>query len=90
MQLFKRAEDGIGWFLPLPKKNPSSASAEATASLPWTALLVPSTPNRALIDLGASFWAVWVLVGPISYLHFVTAPSAVSSIPMTFPLVMKF
>jgi len=37
-----------------PKKIFNSLAAEALESLPCTAFLVPSVPNTALIDRGAS------------------------------------
>ena len=57
----------VGIFLSsLPKKKFSSRSADSFESLPWTAFLVPSVPNKPLIEFGASALAFYVLVGPIN------------------------
>jgi len=55
--------------IPSPKKNLISLSADTGESLPWTALRVPSVPNKALREFGASACAFYVLVGPIRLLH---------------------
>lgn len=65
-----------------PNQNSISRAADSVESLPWHAFLVPSVPNKALSDFGASAFAVWVFVGPMNCLHFLIAPSAISSIPM--------
>lgn len=67
----------------LEKKNSSSLAAEEDESLPWTALLTPPSPKRALIEFGTYFLAFWTSVGPINYLHLVTQLSAISYIPTT-------
>lgn len=52
-----------------PKKNSVSFLADSSESLPCTAFLVPSVPNKALRDPGASAFAYAELVGPMKFLH---------------------
>jgi hypothetical protein len=66
----------------LEKKKSVSFFQLGPESLPWTAFLVLSVPKTALIDLGALYLAAAELVGPINYLHFSTAFSAINSIPV--------
>jgi hypothetical protein len=53
-----------------PKKKSISLSADSAESAPCVAFFVPSVPNKALSEPGASYYAVYVLVGPIRFLHF--------------------
>lgn len=73
---------------PGPKKKASSAAAESGASEPWQALSVPSAPNFALSESGASARARKLSVGPRRVRQRETAESATSSRPTTGPLVM--
>jgi len=70
-----------------PKKNSHSLVADSTESLPWTAFLVPSVPNIALRELGASYLAYAEFVGPINCLHPFIAPVLANSIPTQTSLV---
>ena len=65
-----------------PKKKLDSRLYDPTESAPWTAFLVPSVPNLALIELGDSYYAFYVLVGPHTCLHLFTASSETNSIPI--------
>ena len=62
----------LSYALP-PKKKSISLSADSAESAPCVAFLVPSVPNKALSDPGASSYAFCVFVGPIKLLHFCTA-----------------
>ena len=73
-----------------PKKKPFSLAYDPPESEPWQAFLVPSVPKRALNELGASYLALRVLVGPIRFLHLVTASSATNSNPTTTSLVINY
>ena len=42
---------------------------------------MPSVPNCARIELGASFLAFYELVGPMNFLHLLMASGAMSSRP---------
>mmetsp|Transcript_2634 Transcript_2634/g.6121 ORF Transcript_2634/g.6121 Transcript_2634/m.6121 type:complete len:226 (+) Transcript_2634:518-1195(+) len=88
VQLLKMAVVGRPAFG--PKKRLSSRAAESELSLPCVAFRVPSVPNRARIDAGASSRAVCVLVGPMSDRHVETAFVPISSIATHTSLVMKF
>lgn len=68
------------------KKKSVSLFQLGPESLPCTAFLVLSVPNKALIEYGEFYYATRVLVGPIKDLHFSTAFSATSSIPVTTSL----
>ena len=69
-----------------PKKKSISLAADCAESAPWVAFLVPSVPNKALREPGASDYAFWVLVGPIKLLHLSTAYDPVRLIPTTTSL----
>jgi len=69
-----------------PKKKSISLSADCVESAPWVAFLVPSVPNKALRDAGASYCAFYVFVGPIRFLHFWIAWAPVRLIPTTTSL----
>lgn len=60
---------------------PSYRKADWGESLPWQAFLVPSVPNKALILPGAYFFAFSELVGPITFLHLLTASAAINYRP---------
>ena len=90
VQLFKVAVVFIGLAFVSPSNQKLfSLFIELFESDPWQAFFVPSVPNNALRELGASAKAFYVLVGPIKPLHFSTALSATSSIPTTTSLVIK-
>lgn len=65
LQLFKHAV----LFMDSPKKKPFSRAEDVNESLPCTAFLVPSVPNKALREPGASAFAFAVLVGPMKLLQ---------------------
>jgi len=69
-----------------PKKKSISLAADSSESAPCVAFFVPSVPNKALRDPGASYYAFYVLVGPIKFLHFSTAYDPVRLIPTTTSL----
>lgn len=56
-------------FMDPPKKKLFSRAEDVKESLPWTAFLVPSVPNKALREPGASAFAFAVLVGPMKLLQ---------------------
>ena len=72
-----------------PKMKSISLAADWAESAPWVAFLVPSVPNNALREPGASATAFYVLVGPINFLHFDTASGPVRLIPITTSLFIK-
>lgn len=74
---------GVFKTLLLEKKNYSYLAAEVNESDPWAAFLVPSVPNRPLIEFGLSLLACKEFVGPKSFLHFATQFYATSSNPTT-------
>ncbi len=59
------------------------------ASLPWQAFWVPSVPYNALKLWGAYYLAVREFVGPINFLHLLTASGAISYIPTEKSEVIK-
>ena len=68
MAMYSRAASpvGTGSSVRFGKKNLSSRVADAGESDPCVAFWVPSVPNLARKDLGASSRAVKVFVGPIN------------------------
>lgn len=64
--------------------------AVLTASLPWQAFLVPSVPYNALRLSGAYYLALRELVGPINFLHLLTASGDMSYIPTAKSEVINY
>lgn len=85
VQLLPMKVDGIAGL----KKKSTSRFADGPESDPCTAFLVPSVPNWALNDLGASYFAVSELVGPITDLQLAIAFSETISMPVTTSEVIK-